>query len=896
RIDDMITINLNGGGQISARSQVTDYRFRGEELDDYSVYEFFMNTYEMPKSKGKEVAAAEEDQRHPSSQAEAPRRRGRTANVRSPYLSEHPNATQKERVVRTPRHRNLVNFVGRFFPSREDPTIHEFYCASMLMLLKPWRNVATDLKCSNQSWMEGLQFFLQEQGAADGLIQRRVSGIQTFHDSRAAALRDHENADQLPLDDVEVGGVMRGIDDVEFDDNSQAGQSGNTITEESLQALICSQIPAREQHHARKAIEVAKGARVFPQRASEWTVITTDVGNATGGEIVQLAEWKAQMERDVVQQNAVAPSNVTVEASDALVQPLVAIPNRPNHAQPPSVQPSAPIRADGILQAADPSMLKADQFRAFDIVRWHLAQTLNGLKPPPLRMILYGEGGTGKSKVIQTITEEFVQRAVKSTLVKAAYTGVAASIIDGKTTHTIAGLSVRQRGDTLSDVSKSKLQQFWKDKRYLIIDEVSMIGKSFLVDIERNVSIGMQGGEGFLAGQSFGGLNVILCGDYHQFPPVAKGKEEYLFEPADITHHQEQSIIGRRLYEEFSVVVILHQQMRVTDEVWRDLLVHLRNGQVQSRHIACLRSLIINRPGCEANFTELPWKNASLVTPRHAVRTLWNEHAARKWCKESGNQLFVCSAEDRIREGKGRPSPYLSLAERYAVVARHKTATRRRKQDLPRTVELAKGMKVLVTSNLETDLDLTNGARGEIIDIILDPDESAVGTDGVVHLKYLPVYVLVRMERTRASQLPGLDPGVIPVEPMTTTMQIKLGTHAGKEIKRTVRRRQYPITPAYAFTDYRAQGQTLPYVVVDIATPPSGTLSLFNLYVALSRSSGRQTIRLLRDFDEKLFMQAHDAELILEDERLGQLDSVTMDWWRQVGGVARMEEAEIETE
>ncbi len=208
------------------------------------------------------------------------------------------------------------------------------------------------------------------------------------------------------------------------------------------------------------------------------------------------------------------------------------------------------------------------------------------------------------------------------------------------------------------------------------------------------------------------------------------------------------------------------------------------------------------------------------MTPRHAVRTLWNEHAARKWCKESGNQLFVCSAEDRIREGKGRPSPYLSLAERYAVVARHKTATRRRKQHLPRTVELAKGMKVLVTSNLETDLDLTNGARGEIIDIILDPDESAVGTDGVVHLKYLPVYVLVRMERTRVSQLPGLDPGVIPVEPMTTTMQIKLGTHAGKEIKRTVRRRQYPITPAYAFTDYQAQGQTLPYVVVDIATPP----------------------------------------------------------------------------
>ncbi|KAJ7643178.1 hypothetical protein B0H17DRAFT_959878 [Mycena rosella] len=58
------------------------------------------------------------------------------------------------------------------------------------------------------------------------------------------------------------------------------------------------------------------------------------------------------------------------------------------------------------------------------------------------------------------------------------------------------------------------------------------------------------------------------------------------------------------------------------------------------------------------------------------------------------------------------------------------------------------------------------------------------------------------------------------------------------------------MTAAYAFTDYRAQGQTIPYVLVDIGTPPSGTLSLFNLYVALPRSSGRESIRLLRDFDD----------------------------------------------
>ncbi|OCH93888.1 hypothetical protein OBBRIDRAFT_700056, partial [Obba rivulosa] len=53
----------------------------------------------------------------------------------------------------------------------------------------------------------------------------------------------------------------------------------------------------------------------------------------------------------------------------------------------------------------------------------------------PLRMIIHGEEGTGKSKVIQTITEYFVKKGARYLLLKTAYTGVAASLIDGKTTH-----------------------------------------------------------------------------------------------------------------------------------------------------------------------------------------------------------------------------------------------------------------------------------------------------------------------------------------------------------------------------------------------------------------------------------------------------------------------------
>jgi hypothetical protein len=97
------------------------------------------------------------------------------------------------------------------------------------------------------------------------------------------------------------------------------------------------------------------------------------------------------------------------------------------------------------------------------------------------------------------------------------------------------------------------------------------------------------------------------------------------------------------------------------------------------------------------------------------------------------------------------------------------------------------------------------------------------------------------------------------------------------------------LTAAYAFTDYRLQGQTIPLVLVDIASPPSGTLSLFNLYVALSRSSGRSTIRLLCDFDDKLFRCSHDVALMEEDDRLEELNYRTIVWWRRMMDLSESE-------
>ncbi|KAI6110444.1 hypothetical protein EDD16DRAFT_1486536, partial [Pisolithus croceorrhizus] len=69
------------------------------------------------------------------------------------------------------------------------------------------------------------------------------------------------------------------------------------------------------------------------------------------------------------------------------------------------------------------------------------------------------------------------------------------------------------------------------------------------------------------------------------------------------------------------------------------------------------------------------------------------------------------------------------------------------------------------------------------------------------------------------------------------------------------------------FTDYCSQGQTISHVIMDIAQPPTGGLTLFNLYIALSRSSG--------------------SDLLVEDDHLVVLDRQTMTWWSELTNSAK---------
>lgn len=242
----------------------------------------------------------------------------------------------------------------------------------------------------------------------------------------------------------------------------------------------------------------------------------------------------------------------------------------------------------------------------------------------------------------------------------------------------------------------------------------------------------------------------------------------------------------------------------------------------------------------------------------------------------------MCTAED-THNGRHLDMREICLLESHRGKHNQKNNHTRTMKDLPYQIEIALGMKIMITDNIQTDLDITNGATGEIIDIILHEDESIQSlNDTIITLKHLPIYILVKLGRTRATKLYNLEDCIVPIEPTSTTYRIKITTQNGNIVQRTIQRRQFPLTGAYAYTDYRSQGQTIQYAIIDIAPPPCGTLTLFNLYVAFSRCCGRDSIRLLRDFDDEMLLSSHDIELLNEDARLESLNKKTLEWYNDL--------------
>ncbi|KAG5876122.1 hypothetical protein JTB14_036162 [Gonioctena quinquepunctata] len=127
-----------------------------------------------------------------------------------------------------------------------------------------------------------------------------------------------------------------------------------------------------------------------------------------------------------------------------------------------------------------------------------------------------GSAGTGKSYLLKKIIGALPPDVTTAT----ASTGVAACHIGGITLHRFAGIgsgeATLERSVELA--SKPPAVSIWRKCKHLIIDEISMVDGSYFEKIEE-VARRVRRND-----KPFGGIQLILCGDFFQLPPIMKPK------------------------------------------------------------------------------------------------------------------------------------------------------------------------------------------------------------------------------------------------------------------------------------------------------------------------------------------------------------------------------------
>ncbi|SCV04864.1 LANO_0G13102g1_1 [Lachancea nothofagi CBS 11611] len=133
-----------------------------------------------------------------------------------------------------------------------------------------------------------------------------------------------------------------------------------------------------------------------------------------------------------------------------------------------------------------------------------------------------GSAGTGKSVLLRVLIKTLRRKYGAGSVAVTASTGLAACNIGGITVHSFAGvgLAIGDGKSLLKKVRRSKKHVVrWSTISALVIDEVSMIDGELLDKLDYIA-------KSLRRNQSpFGGIQVILSGDFFQLPPVNKNNE-----------------------------------------------------------------------------------------------------------------------------------------------------------------------------------------------------------------------------------------------------------------------------------------------------------------------------------------------------------------------------------
>uniref|UniRef100_A0A3P8T7X0 ATP-dependent DNA helicase PIF1 n=1 Tax=Amphiprion percula TaxID=161767 RepID=A0A3P8T7X0_AMPPE len=275
-----------------------------------------------------------------------------------------------------------------------------------------------------------------------------------------------------------------------------------------------------------------------------------------------------------------------------------------------------------------------------------------------------GSAGTGKSFLLKRIIGSLPPKSTFAT----ASTGVAACHIGGTTLHNFAGIGSGSAPleQCIELAQRPGVLQHWTSCRHLIIDEVSMVEAHFFDKLE-SVARSVR-----RSTEPFGGIQLIVCGDFLQLPPVSKGKEKASF-----------CFQARSWRKVIQVNMELTEVRRQTDHSFISLLQAVRVGRVTEEVTAKLmRSSYhhIERDGILAT---------RLCTHKDDVE-LTNK-----------NKLQQLPGPVKVFEALDSDPALVKTIDAHSPVSR--------------LIQLKVGAQVMLTKNLDVARGLVNGARGVVV-------------------------------------------------------------------------------------------------------------------------------------------------------------------------------------
>ena len=184
-------------------------------------------------------------------------------------------------------------------------------------------------------------------------------------------------------------------------------------------------------------------------------------------------------------------------------------------------------------------------------------------------VFITGPGGVGKSFLVAEIV-----RLCGEKVIITAMTGKAAVGIGGLTIHSVAsaGMIDKPIKELLRKRSKFAGQSF-RACKVLLIDEISMLSPLILYRLHRLAQYDRK------STKFFGGLQVVVFGDFLQLPPISKLQIEAGFDVKEVEANPIKYLFEYPLFSNNFRVVYLTEVIRQTNQQFCSILNRMRVGE-----------------------------------------------------------------------------------------------------------------------------------------------------------------------------------------------------------------------------------------------------------------------------------------------------------------------------